>query len=44
MNTIQQFSNSNSLCQKWTIGEYYNDSIPQDNTGFWYVKLPGGDS
>ncbi|HET7148414.1 MAG TPA: hypothetical protein VFI73_07940 [Candidatus Nitrosopolaris sp.] len=26
------------------VGEYYNDSIPQNGTGFWFVKLPGGDS
>jgi hypothetical protein len=26
-----------------TIGEYYNDSVPQNGTGYWSVKLPGGD-
>ena len=26
------------------VGECYNDSIPQNGTGFWSVKLPGGDS
>ena len=43
-NSILQISNSNSLCQKWTVSEYYNDSIPQNGTGFWSVKLPVGDS
>jgi hypothetical protein len=23
------------------VGEYYNDSIPQNGTGYWSVKLPG---
>lgn len=27
-----------------TVGEYYNDSIPQNGTGYWSIKLPGGDS
>jgi hypothetical protein len=26
------------------VGEYYNDSIPQNGTGYWSVKLPGGES
>jgi hypothetical protein len=27
-----------------TVGEYYNDSIPQNGTGYWSIKLPGCDS
>ena len=27
-----------------TVGEYYNDSISQNGTGYWSIKLPGGDS
>jgi hypothetical protein len=40
--SVNMFTSNTSVNR--AIGEYYNDSIPQNGTGFWSVKLPGGDS